>query len=379
MTSPWIAPGQPASSGQGPSAPAEPTAPGTGGAPLPSHSAPGGVRRELSPHQPLFPLRPLGVGEVLSAGAAMYRHRRRLVLGTSAVVLGISSLLQAVTTGALLVPSMVAGSEASFEESGAAIPLFPGEGLTAVLATLAGWLVSMAVSIIAVQLVTVLMVRAAVDQVRQEELSDAELRGLMFRRGLRASIAGLIVSVVMLLPPALLGGVAFLPIALSGEPPTWMVVLPILGVALGLLISAYLTARLILSTPVIAVEDQGIFAALARAVRLTSGRLGWRMLGLGLLVMLISVIATQMISSVFGMVGLFAMLMVMLATQAEGVMIGTIVLTVISFLGGYVATVVVVPFTCGTLAAAYADVRMRKEGWDAQLLAQRSAAEEMGL
>ena len=79
MSTQWTAPGT--SGGNEPSP--SPTSDGgpfatepAGGRPAPQ----GGPRRELVQSMPLFPLRPLGVGEILGAAVRIYRLRAKSVL-----------------------------------------------------------------------------------------------------------------------------------------------------------------------------------------------------------------------------------------------------------------------------------------------------------
>src|SRR5699024_9243614 len=67
---------------------------------------PAGPRRELSQSVPLFPLRPLGLGEVLGAAVRIYRLRARPVLGVAAVVYGIAFVVLTVFSGASMVPML---------------------------------------------------------------------------------------------------------------------------------------------------------------------------------------------------------------------------------------------------------------------------------
>src|SRR5690625_7192157 len=83
MSTGWTAPGwtgQPAGHEPGP-------ANGSGG-PAPQPTT--GPQRELVQQVPLFPLRPLNVGEVLGAAVRIYRVRPKPVLGLAAAVYGIA-------------------------------------------------------------------------------------------------------------------------------------------------------------------------------------------------------------------------------------------------------------------------------------------------
>src|SRR5699024_6617200 len=97
MSTGWTAPGstgQPAGHEPGP-------ANGSGG-PAPQPTT--GPQRELVQQVPLFPLRPLNVGEVLGAAVRIYRVRPKPVLGLAAAVYGIAFVLITLATGAGMIP-----------------------------------------------------------------------------------------------------------------------------------------------------------------------------------------------------------------------------------------------------------------------------------
>lgn len=366
MTSPWTAPGQ-----QAPSTSAVPSsAPPAPGAPRP------GVQRELSARSTVFPLRPMGVGEILGAGAAIYRHRRGTVLGMTAVVLGIGFLLEGLISGITLVPSVLLTASMDAPEEMATLPLAFGGDLASTLATIGTWVLSALISLVCSQLVTLLLVRIAVDQVRDQDLPAAQLRGLMLRRAARAVAVGLLQSVLAVLPPLLLGGLGALPFVVLTNPSAWFALAPALGILLGLLVTAWIITRLVMAVPSIAVEDAGFAQALRRALALSRGSATWRLLGIGTLVTLLTTVAVQVISGIFAFIAVPVMLIILLATQGAAMGTATVAVMVLSMLGGYIATVVISPFTQGALAATYADTRMRLEGWDAELLAEQAAVRD---
>lgn len=123
MSSPWTAPGA--------EVPSEPTGPGGSGGPgswgQPAPSAPdgpagpggpaptGAPQRELVQSVPLFPLRPLGLGEILGAAVRIYRLRTRAVLGVSAAVYGVAFVLITLSTGAGMMP-MIGDMQAAMQD-----------------------------------------------------------------------------------------------------------------------------------------------------------------------------------------------------------------------------------------------------------------------
>src|SRR5699024_2923394 len=102
MSTQWTAPGAP---DPAPGAPGP--VPGAYGAPVASPSSgTAGAQRELTQSMPLFPLRPLGVGEVLGAAVRIYRLRARSVLGVAAAVYGVAFVIMTLSTGASMAPML---------------------------------------------------------------------------------------------------------------------------------------------------------------------------------------------------------------------------------------------------------------------------------
>lgn len=113
MSTGWTAPGAgtaPSPQEQDPQAPGAtgahqfPAAPATAATPAQAGPAPRGPKRELVQELPLFPLRPLSVGEVLGAAVRIYRRRPKPMLVLSAAVYGVAYVLITITTGASMMP-----------------------------------------------------------------------------------------------------------------------------------------------------------------------------------------------------------------------------------------------------------------------------------
>ncbi|UEJ82600.1 glycerophosphodiester phosphodiesterase [Brachybacterium halotolerans subsp. kimchii] len=357
---PWSAPGAGAPTHPSPASPA----PGPSDAP----SRPGPVQRELVQAAGLFPLRPLGVGEIFSAAVGIYRRRPKLVFGVSAIVLGIAFVLNSVAAGIGVAPTAVqlqSVSQDPTESSGATEPL--GTSLADMFATIGSSMVSGVITLIAMQLVLVVLTRVTLAEAVGSRADDASLRTSLRTHGPRAVLTAILVSLMGFAAFAVVSLIGGLPLLLVREA-HWWTILPLpLFLVLGLLASLWVWARTMFSTPALVLEDTSVPGAVRRSFALTRGRRLWRALGIGVLLTGSYTLVQQVIGGVFGTVGMIIYGIILLSTQMAAIVPGMIILMVISMLGTYAASVVAVPFWASGLTALYADLRMRHESWDIAL------------
>ncbi|UQN30077.1 glycerophosphodiester phosphodiesterase [Brachybacterium kimchii] len=358
---PWSAPGAGAPATSSPASPA----PGSSDAP----GRPGPVQRELVRSPGLFPLRPLGVGEIFSAAVGIYRRRPKLVFGVSAIVLGIAFVINSVAAGIGIAPTAVQlqgiSQDPTAASSSATEPL--GSSLGDMLATIGSSMISGVITLVAMQLVLVVLTRVTLAEAVGSRTDDASLRSALRTHGPRAALTAILVS--------LMGFAAFVVISLIGGLPLlvvreahWWTILPLpLFLVLGLLVSLWVWARTAFSTPALVLEDTSVLGAVRRSFALTRGRRLWRALGIAVLLTVSYTLVQQVIAGVFGTVGTIVYVIILLATQMSGLVPGMILLMVVTMLGSYAASVVVVPFWASGLTALYADLRMRHESWDIAL------------
>jgi hypothetical protein len=363
-TGPWSAPG---AAGPAPAAPS-PDSPGSGAGT--ATGAPPPLQRELVRRPGLFPLRPLGLGEIFSAAVGIYRRRPRLVFGVSAIVFGIAFVLTSIATGISIAPTAVQlQSLGQDPESGSAADptAFLDGSLGEVLSTLGSSLVTGLITLAALQLVLVVLTRVTVVEATGGRSSDADLRSTLRTHGWRAVLTALLVSVMCFVPflvISLLGGVPLLIV----QEAHWWTVLPLpLFLVLGLLAALWMWIRTAFATPALVLEDLGPGGAVRRSFALTRGRRIWRALGIAVLLNICYGVAQQAVSAVFVTIGTIIYVVVLLATQGGGIVPGMILMMVFSMLGTFAATVLVAPFWAAGLTALYADLRMRHESWDIAL------------
>ena len=364
MSTQWTAPG---TSGTGEPSPS----PAPGGGPFAAEhggvepAAPGGPRRELVQSMPLFPLRPLGLGEILGASVRIYRLRARSVLGVAAIVYGVAFVIMTFATGASMVP-MLGDMQATLEDP-EAVPTWTGSVGDVVL-TVVSSLVTGVISMIAAALVTVALTRVALGEAVGTPVSTAEMWATMRRKGLPAMVVSLLIGVLSSVVFLVVLGIGMLPLILLGEPTVLTVVFLLLGLVLAVLGVLWVFARTLLAIPALVLEDIGILGAIRRSLEMTRGRRLWRVLGIGLLLYLLYMVAVQVIAGVFGTVAVIVYIGILLISGFEALLLGMIVLTVLTMLGSYVATFLLAPFLSAGFVAIYADGRMRHEAWDVELI-----------
>ena len=266
-----------------------------------------------------MPLRPLGVGEILSGAFSLLRQNPKATLGLTATV--VTTLAASL---ALIV--LIAAHTA------------PAVGLLAVPAGLA---------LYGLQLggLTAAMGRGLLG------------RKLAIREAARASYAGRVMLTLLAL------GLAF-------AAPWWLLIatLKAWGVLAAVLVTAWLLVMVSLTIPVVVLEGRWPFPAVARSWRLVLGSY-WRLVGIYLLTYLmtsvISVVVTIPIEVGGGLAGA--------ARATAGGHAGAFLAIGVVVIGEIVVFSLTSTIQAGVLVLVYADMRMRKEGMD--LVLQQAAHE----
>src|SRR5690625_3210948 len=305
MSTGWTAPG----STEGTAGHQPGPAGGTGGpaphgngapAPQPVGGPASGPQRGLVQQVPLFPLRPLNVGEVLGAAVRIYRVRPKPVLGLAAAVYGIAFVLITLATGAGMIP-LVGQMQATLEDptGEAAEGLETVGGTTSqILATVSSTVVTMIITLVASALVTVVLTRITVGEATGDSVPDGRLWSLLRGQALPAVavslLMGVLGSVAFLLPLA----VGALPLLVTQEAGWLTIIALLLGLLAGVLAALWVFARTALSLPALAIEGTGVLGSLHRSFQMTAGRKLWRVLGLMLLLVLIFYFAQQIVAGV---------------------------------------------------------------------------------
>lgn len=363
MSTGWIAPGSTEST----------DLPSTGRAAGPPDGGPAGnegssatgPRRELVQDMPLFPLRPLGLGEVLGAAVRIYRLRARTVLGLAAIVYGIAFAIMMFTTGAGMIP-FIGDMQAMMDDptASSSASVFSGSDLVLTIGSSA---ITGVITMIAASLVTAALTAVSIGEATGRSLTGAEMWARTRKLAVPAICVSMVIGLLSLLLLALPTALGILPIVLVQEPNALTIGAIVVGLVIGVVAAIWIWARTLLAIPALVVEGTGILGALRRSFQMTRGRKLWRVLGVGVLLYALYSIALQVVAGVFSTVAVVAYVAILLATSGQAVIVGMIVLTVLTLVGSYVAYVMLSPFLCAGFAAVYADSRMRHEAWDIEL------------
>lgn len=276
-------------------------------------------------------LRPLGVGDLLDEMIRLYRNHFALLVGIAAVALLPFALLQNLLTQLM----MNAIPAALRSPAGAA----PNDLLLTQLSTVGSywipiWIVALFSGV----------ANIAVELAITHSVSEVYL-------GRRPTIRGAYSAALRRLWRAL-----------------WLTAL--VGVAVGLMaitiigipFAIYFGVGWILSVQTLYLEGLGIRAAMSRSRALVRGS-WWRVLGIGILVGLLGWVASLIAGVILGVVAGFGSLF-----GTEG--LGLALSTAISVVADSIAQVVPTPIWFCGLVLLYYDLRVRKEGFDLELMAR---------
>jgi hypothetical protein len=138
------------------------------------------------------------------------------------------------------------------------------------------------------------------------------------------------------------------------------------------LLVLFLSTRLAFVGVAVVLEKAGVGQGIARSWRLTSGSQFWRVLGIRLLTGVIVGVAAQIVSVPLGILGGVG---IVASGDPQNVYVFQAVLAGVS---GLITGALTTPFTAGVDALLYVDQRIRREGFDVQLItaAQADAARQ---
>lgn len=265
-------------------------------------------------------LRPLGIGEMVDAAITLFRTNFATLIKISASVLvpvGVIQLVATIAVGPVDTASMlVFDPEATPEEFFAPlIPIYAVLGVTGFLSFIGSVLVQGA-SITAL---------AQVYQGHRPDWVDS------LKAGLRRWVALLASTILLTL------GATF-------------------GLLFCLVPGVFLFVMWAVSPAALITEQLGPVAALRRSFRLVRGRF-WPVLGAVVLAYLLYLIASQIIST-----ATFAL--TIMGTAGTGFMS-----FIPSVIGSVLVAIVATPFLAAMVTIIYFDLRVRKEGYDLELMA----------
>jgi len=268
-------------------------------------------------------LRPLGIGEILDVAIKIYRARFGVLVRAVVVVLGPAFVL----IGAIALSIPQSDNLTDVSQPGAT-PTFEADKFWAFMA---GTLVIFVVVYIGTQLATGACFKAVSGAYLDEEPDWRE--SLRFAREHLASLLLISLLLVLFLAPA------FLACIVPG---------------------AYLYVCWSVAAPVLLLEGVKGRAALKRSRALVQGRF-WPTVA----VLLLMTILTGIVQAIF--LGVL--------TGIVSVSGNEVARAAANALGQLISSAVTTPFTAAVLTVMYFDLRVRKEGFDLELLARRLGVE----
>lgn len=297
----------------------------------------------------LLPLRPMATGEVLDGAVNVTRAFPRPVLAFAAGIAIVSSLLDLVVTLTLLGP--VSASSSQVTTSSDATDQLLGQ---AALSTGLNLLVTLVTQAVMAGIMTAVVGRAVFGTSTTLQQAWQEVRPRIWR------LIGLSLLVGVAVYGSFFGGVVgFALLAATGA----------LGAVVGLLVlaggaaaSVWLYTRWSLAPACLVLEKQGIVPALKRSAALVR-RSFWRVLGVLLLALIISLFVAFVVQLPFQILGYSPF------NGFSGTYHLTTQQAVLAAVSGAVASTLVAPFVAGVRAVLYIDRRMRAEGLDVALVA----------
>jgi len=352
--SPWQSPDSSANnSGPGIYAPPAATTPAPQyGTPAPSWTPP--------PKPGLIPLRPLGLGTILSASFMVLRRNPRPIFGLALLIMGIVTVASLILVGIVTFSGIDRSLSASAEdaatiEAGAIV----GVALTALFAVA----LSVVGASILQGIVSLEVARGAVgERLRLRGLWNAAKGRLWALIGWSALVA---IATLMLF--AIVALVAALLFALGD---TAGIVSGVLAVIFGILVSVALMVWLgtffALVPSALMIERLPLLRAIGRSWSLVSGSF-WRTFGiLALITVIVQVVSSVVTAPVSFIGGIGSTLLDPTgnAQVSSGLFIALYIVTVIITVG---ISAVMIVIQSAAPALLYVDQRMRKEGFDLEL------------
>jgi hypothetical protein len=356
---PGSGPGQPPPPGWTPPPPPPTTwggppdyGPGYAPGPPPPQWAPGMLG---AAHKPgAMPLRPLGLGDIYDAAFRIIRFNPKATVGSAVLVAAVAMAIPVLATAVLS-----AVTDLSLDAGAGSDGTAEAVGIVAVVGALGLGSVLQYVGMIFVTGM-IAHVAAAAAIGRRLSLGEAwaATRGSRWRLLGLTFLVGLIWSVLF---GAYAGASVLLLLLVDSWVPAllWFVITG----PLVLVLACWLWIRVTyLPVPALVIERIGVFAAIGRGYRLTR-RQFWRTFGIGLLTVVITSVAAQVLAIPFA-----------IANQIIGLAVSdsaaVLVLVVVNALGGVLSTAFVAPFTAAVTSLQYLDQRMRKEAYDVELMTQ---------
>ncbi len=283
-------------------------------------------------------MRPLGVGEIMAGAIDYVRREPKTVIAVAAMVGVVAAFVQ------LFLVAFTATDISSLPTDNPA-QLDPEQLVDVLITLVAIALITTAVAgvlqIFGTGMLTHVMGRAVIGQRTSVSESWALVKPQLWRLIGATILVGLAVAAAIMVPLA--PGLFLLSAGMTTLGGAFVLLGGLVAMALGL----WVTFRLILTTPVLALEDCSPVIAMRRSWRLVSGAF-WRTLGIVLLGSIVAQAVGSIAASPFTLLG-----------GATGEITTWSVFGLA--LAGMITTLVALPFVAGVTALVYIDRRIRTE------------------
>ncbi|WP_146207353.1 hypothetical protein [Nocardioides silvaticus] len=306
-------------------------------------------------HKPgAMPLRPLQLGNIYDAAFRIIRFNPKATVGSAALVTAIAMVIPIIVS-AVLAFTVGTGVDSSGE--------IDEDASTAELLGFLGSIASLVLGAYAAQLgivfVTGMVAHVTHAAAVGRRLTLAEAWAATHGKRWRLLGQTFLVGLSSLVAAALLvGAIVAVAVVTADVLVTVLVGLVLVAGAVPLFIWLWIKV-VYLATPALMLEPIGVFASFGRNWRLTAGQF-WRVLGIGLLTVLITSTAGQILSFPFA-----------LLAQIGGLLAPDyyfLVYTIGVAIGSVLSNAFVAPFTAAVVSLQYLDQRMRKEAYDVELM-----------
>jgi hypothetical protein len=302
------------------------------------------------------PLRPLSLGEILDGAFRAIRSNPKTMIGVSAIVLAITSVVSIIPQAGL--EQLLGRGLADAQASGDPMAIIP-QSLSVSLATVPGALL-VGLATIVLNAMLVVAVSAAV---LGQKISPSQLWRRVKRRvpaaiGL-SLLSGLLITVAdaALLAPGV--------VALVTGHTTTGIILILLGAIAVLVVSVTLSVRWSLAAPALLLEDQSVVASMRRSWRLVGGSF-WRVLLIEGLAYVLMYVGSAVIAGPISLVGAGVQFATDNTTYSH--FWSNLAMAAINSVGQIVVGAIFNPWISAVIALIYVDLRMRREGLDIELL-----------
>jgi hypothetical protein len=306
-------------------------------------------------HKPgAMPLRPLGLGDIYDAAFRIIRFNPKATVGSAVLVASAAMALPLIVTAAFT------------WTVGLSLEPTPDDVGAAELAGLIGSFSALAIGVLLQWVGTILVtgmiahVAAAAAIGRRLGLVEAwqATHGKRWRLIGTSLLIGLATTVIF---AAYVGAWFAVTLAADGAGP--VVIWGLLTVPAFIALLIWLWIRFAyLPVPVLMLEPVGVFGAFGRGYRL-SRRQFWRIFGIALLTLVITGVASQVLSTPISMASQFGILALGPQYAVLGIMVAQALTSVLT-------AAFVSPFTGAVTSLQYLDQRIRKEAYDVELMTQ---------